>query len=312
MGCSLAPRPAVNQPTTAPRTADGPPTVAIAAPPPGVFGWVGYPFDLDVRGADPWGIGVSRLDLRVGGELVDSATTPGGAAQLSFATILEWVPSDEGNFAVSVIAYRPDGSSSDEARMTIGILPAPETPAPTLSQTPTPSPTGSGEPSATPEFTPDPSATPTPKPSQAATPADVAVNVNRAELPAEWVVGQAVEVIVYVSNLGESKLGSVTVKVSAARGQAAVKIQGLEPGQTRKIRLKVTPQLTGHRTLRVEATLPKAYLDYNLDNNVWSRAIEVLPGAEPTAEPTPTEQPTATPTAAPTDDGGDDGGEGGG
>lgn len=294
-GCSLAPRPATNPGTsTPPRAAGGPPTAAIGAPGAGVFGWVGHPIDVDARGADPWGIGVTRLELSVAGTVVDSISTAGNTAQLTFAAILQWIPTAEGNYALSVRAFRSDGTASAPAGVTIGIMPALGTPRPTPVELPTDDPGPSEEPTFVP-LSPEPGDSPTPAPTAAPIRIDLAVALYYDELPAEWVVGKEVEVLVHVSNLGDRTVASFNVKLTAARGQATRKVEGLQSGQTRTLRIKVTPAAAGSRTLKAEAVVPKGYSDYDPANNVWTLAIQVQPA------PTPTPGPTAAPTAAPTE-----------
>ena len=83
---------------------------------------VGQTLQVSVRGQDA--VGVTRLDLRVGDVLVDTAETAGATPEPLFSAILEWTPSAEGAVTVSALAYRANGTGSAPASIAITVVPA--------------------------------------------------------------------------------------------------------------------------------------------------------------------------------------------
>ena len=292
IGCSLSLRGASNPGgtfgTPTPFAAGGPPTVQIVSPPTGSSGNVGRSIDVDVRGADPFALGVGRLELFVDGTAVDRVVVGGGAARQDFAAVLSWIPLAPGTFTLSAFAYRLDGTSSAPAEVIVIVTgQAIETQTPTPEPTPTPQPTPSGSQIPTVTLSPSPRPTPTP------TPAPIAVHVEVWVEPAEmphWTVGSRSTLIVHVQNFGPYQVPFVRLSASLAGSADRGRSGGLNAGQSTTISLSLTPQQAGEaRKLTVEGRLPAGYVDPNPQSNslLWEAQVVVAPAATPEPSPSP-------------------------
>ena len=294
VGCSLSLRGVANPGgtfgTPTPLTAGGPPQVEIASPPTGSSGSVGHSIDVDIRGSDPFPIGVGRLELFVDDKLVDRVLVGGGAARQDFAAVLSWVPLGPGTYTLSAYSYRLNGAASDPAAVIVivtGQAIASETPSPEPTATPTPSPFGSQVPTVTLSPSPKPTPTPTPVPIGI----HVEVWVEPAELPA-WTVGERATLIVHVQNQGAFAVPYIRVSASLAGSADRGRTGGLAPGQSTTLNLSLTPESAGDaKKLLVEGRIPPGYVDILPGQNslVWQSQVVVSSGATP--EPSPTGSP---------------------
>ena len=149
---SIAPA-AAPSPTTV--AVAGLPTVSVSSPANGAIIPLGALTPVVASATDT--SGVSRIDLAVNGVVVDSYATPASVGQPTVAAELHWTPSAAGAHALSVVAYRPDGTPSAPAFVAVTVSEAvPPSAGPTLESTPSSQPTE--EPSA-PAEEPTPTAT---------------------------------------------------------------------------------------------------------------------------------------------------------
>jgi hypothetical protein len=293
IGCSLSLRGAVNPGgtfgTPTPLTAGGPPTVDIVSPPTGSSGNVGRSIDVDVRGADPFALGVGRLELFVDGTPVDRVVVGGGAARQNFAAVLSWIPLAPGTFTLSAVAYRLDGTASAPAEVIVIVTGQPiatQTPTPEPTLTPLPTPTGSQIPTVTLSPSPKPTPTPTPAPILA----NVDVWVEPADMP-QWTVGVRSTLVVHVQNLGPNPVPFVRISASLAGSADRGRTGGLNAGQTTTISLSLRPEQAGDsRKLTVQGRLPNGYIDPNPQSNslLWETPVAIAPAATPEPSPSPT------------------------
>lgn len=308
-GCSLSLRGVGNPvggPFATPTTfrAPGPPSVIIAAPADESPGAVGRTIAFDVRGSDAWPVGVARLELFAGENLVDRALTAGGANKINFGSVLEWTPTAPGRYQVSAFAYRADGTASPPAIVNVTVTGTAITPSPSPSPVPlsTPSPSPSASASASvppsPSFRPTtpPTPRPTRKPTPSPTPAPIAVRVDvwveEADLPG-WTVGQTQALVVHVQNMGGDTVPFVRVTASLAGSTGKTRTGTLVSGQQTTVAVILTPNQAGEYLLTVTGKLPVGYYDPDPDQNtlVWERTVTVNPG--------PTEPPDVTPSPSP-------------
>lgn len=288
----------------------GLPNVIIESPANGSPTPVGQPLAVQATATDAGG-GVNRLDLRVGGILVDSEDTPGQVAQPTFSALLEYVPSADGVVTIAVTAYRPDGTASPPAEISVAVVvrgasPLP-TPNPTTSPTPTaaavtPPPTPGLTPTAAPRPTLPPFATPTPTPSPTPTPtvtptpllADLEAYLQPADFPS-LTVGDAAMLTVYVRNYGPENLSNVTVRLrlcntegrcGSGDADVSIEFESLNMDDILHRAVSVTPQVAGPRVVRVRVNLPDGYADPTPGNNVNNYPITVSPlESSPTPDP---------------------------
>jgi hypothetical protein len=290
IGCSLSLRGATNPGgtfgTPTPVAAGGRPAVDIVSPPTGSSGNVGGSIDVDVRGADPFGVG--RLELFVDGTPVDRVVVGGGAARQNFAAVLSWIPLAPGTFTLSAFAYRLDGTASAPAEVIVIVTGQPiatQTPTPEPTLTPVPTPTGSQIPTVT--LSPSPKPTPTPTPAPIA--ANVDVWVELADMP-QWTVGVRSTLIVHVQNLGPNPIPFVRISASLAGSADRGRTGGLSAGQTTTLSLSLRPEQAGDsRKLTVEGRLPAGYVDPSPQSNslLWVAQVMVAPAATPEPSPSP-------------------------
>jgi len=303
--CTSSPPPS---PTIGP---GGQPTVVIESPASGSPTPVGQPLAVQARADDIQGSGVNRIDLRVNDILVDSESTPGLVAQTMFVAQLSWTPSADEVVTLTVIAYRPDGTPSPPASVTVAVVFGDASPQPgdTFTPQPSPSPTAGEVPSA-PPVTPTaaarptlppfatPTASPSPSPSPSPTPVaiDLDVSVEESTLDDPWVVGSEYSFDVIVSNEGSqpAPAASIRVRICASppepcnpSGSFNTESSPLNPGTALDYPASVTPQLDGERYLRVRLILPPGYVDIDPSNNEFLYAITVEPAASPTESLSP-------------------------
>lgn len=305
--CSLSLRGGVNaigvsSTSPTPFVAGGPPLVEIAWPQSGAAVEVGRTIDVDVRGSDPWPLGIARLELFAGDALVDRVIAAGGAGRASFGAILGWTPSAPGVVTLSAYAYRASGTASAAASISVNVsgdpLPATPTPAP-LPTLPSFDPFASSSPTLIPTVTlspspaPTPTPPPTPKPTPSPTPAPIGVHIAvwveyPAEVP-EWTVGKRSGLTIHVQNIGQNPVSYVRVTAALAGDSGRARTGALAPGEMTTIVIELTPQIAGDQLLAVQGSLPPGYFDTDPQGNTmaWEQSVLVSPAA--TAAPTPGE-----------------------
>jgi hypothetical protein len=293
VSCSLSLRGAANPGgtfgTPTPTSSSGAPRVQIVSPATGSSASVGQSIDVDVRGNDPFAVGVGRLELFVDNKSVDRVVVSGGAARPDFAAILSWVPLAPGTFTLSAFAYRPDGTASAPAEVIVivtGQAIQSETPTPEPTPTPTPSPSGSQVPTVTLSPSPKPTPTPTPQPIGV----HVEVWVETTDIP-PWTVGERATLLVHIQNQGAYAVPYIKVSASLAGSSDRGRTGSLSPGQSTTLSLSLTPQQAGDgKRLLVQGRLPPGYVDTSPQTNslVWEDQVSVAPGATPEPTPTPT------------------------
>ncbi len=108
---------ACNVPGTLPNR----PVVEIQSPVSGMVTPIDEPLIISSIATDPTGSGVSRIELFIDGEsmLVDESP---GDPQVIFDVAQEWVPSEEGQATITVIAYREDGTPSRPSTITVTVV----------------------------------------------------------------------------------------------------------------------------------------------------------------------------------------------
>ena len=269
----------------------GQPTVVIESPANGAPTPIGQPLTVQVRG-DDLTVGVNRIDLLVGGILVDIEGTPSDLPQPMFAVGLEWTPTAEGSHTLTAIAYRPDGTASQPAEVTVTVVFAGVSLAPGLSPTPGldspsptiagPPPTAAARPSLPPFATPSPSPSPSPTP---ATPIDLAFTGDPA-LPATWTVDTDYSLSIGVVNNGpgQAPISSIRIRFCAPTGPCGQGGGGsntdtspLDQGSALLYDVTVRPTLAGERVLRIRLVVPDGYVDTNPSNNELVYPVTVDP-----------------------------------
>lgn len=116
--CNLASAP----PTPAPTLSI--PTVEILAPPNNSQVYEGVDFTIDIIGRDTV-YGVARIALFVDGEEINAATPQEATVVPQLRVEMNWLARGVGLHSISAVAYRLDGTPSDEALLTIEVLPRP-------------------------------------------------------------------------------------------------------------------------------------------------------------------------------------------
>ncbi len=121
--CGLA---ACNLTTATPTPAPTPdiPTVEILAPPNNSQVYEGVDFTIDIIGRDD-GAGVARIALYVDGEEINAATPEVAPTVPQLRVEMNWLARGVGLHSIAAVAYRLDGTASDEAILTIEVLPRP-------------------------------------------------------------------------------------------------------------------------------------------------------------------------------------------
>ncbi len=100
------------------------PVVTITAPPSGAEVQVGQEVAVQSTATDT--MGVVGVELQANGTRVRIDTTPDSTPQLSFSLLQSWVPAVVGEYTLSVIAYRADGTASDPASIAVRVVQAQE------------------------------------------------------------------------------------------------------------------------------------------------------------------------------------------
>ena len=67
-------------------------------------------------------IGIAKIELYADGTLVKEASLPNYDVQTDFRVQVNWLASGLGFHALSAIAYRPDGTRSDETFLSIEVV----------------------------------------------------------------------------------------------------------------------------------------------------------------------------------------------
>jgi hypothetical protein len=117
-GCNLTPA----QPTSTP--APDRPGVRFLAPEDGATVFAGTDLTLDVYGWDETeGAGVAEIQVLVNGALLRSAVVQDALALPEFRVEMNWVAEGVGPVRIVAVAYRGDGTFSEEAALTVQVLP---------------------------------------------------------------------------------------------------------------------------------------------------------------------------------------------
>ena len=101
------------------------PRVEILAPSNNQQVLDGFEFDFDIVARDE-NPGVSLLELYVDELLINFSSPVDGEAVPVFRATMNWRATGAGLHIVEVIAYRPDGTQGDPARINIEVLPREE------------------------------------------------------------------------------------------------------------------------------------------------------------------------------------------
>ena len=116
VGCNLG---------TAPETTVVPtpniPTIEFLAPPNNSQVFDGFNLLLDIVARDE-ADGVARIEFYVDGERVNEATPLDATSVPVFRAEMNWVAQREGLHVLTAIAYREDGTQSDEALLNIEVV----------------------------------------------------------------------------------------------------------------------------------------------------------------------------------------------
>lgn len=115
-GCNL------NAPDTTATPAPTPdiPTVAFITPEAGTQAVEGFDLTVDIAARDERGI--QRIDLLLNGDIINTAEVDNVPLPV-FRVEMNWVTAGVGRHVLSAIAYRADGTASDEQFVTIEVVP---------------------------------------------------------------------------------------------------------------------------------------------------------------------------------------------
>jgi hypothetical protein len=108
------------------------PMVTIEAPTEGAAVAAQEPLIIAAVAVDPEGPGIARVELFVNGDSVRVVESPTGPRDV-FDVALSWIPPEEGEATITVIAYRADDAPSNPATITVtvtGMTAAGSTPTP--------------------------------------------------------------------------------------------------------------------------------------------------------------------------------------
>ncbi len=254
IGCSGA-TPASGAPAS--QGASGQPTVSVSAPSPGSTVTLGTPVAVLVKAADS--IGVARVDLTVDDVAVDSYTTPNSAGQPSVSAQLQWTPSAIGAHALSVTAYRADGTASVPAVIAVtvsgpgagaspvGSLPSGSASSPAPTET-----TTAATPALTPAPTPAPTARPTrrpppptPKPTPRPLVIDLRTDLAEVSTQSNGTGTTFVVVSVFVKNLGSDPSGPFVVQVTCQGATKSTRATSVPPGTYSGVDVDFSPTDVG-------------------------------------------------------------------
>jgi hypothetical protein len=78
--------------------------------------------DIDLVATDE-SEGISRIELYVDGELLEEAEAEEGPVRPIFRVRMNWLTQGVGNHSLSAVAYREDGTPSEEAVIVIEVVP---------------------------------------------------------------------------------------------------------------------------------------------------------------------------------------------
>lgn len=78
--------------------------------------------DIDLVATD-YGEGISRVELYVDGELLEEGEAEDSPVRPIFRVSMNWLTQGVGNHSLSAIAYRADGTPSEEAVIVIEVVP---------------------------------------------------------------------------------------------------------------------------------------------------------------------------------------------
>ncbi len=255
-------------------------------------------------------VGVSRIELRVSGVVVATASSPNPAGQPRLDAALAWTPGTAGAIALIVTAYRPDGTPSQPAVVAVAVAPAssastmpqpratpaptavtppvteppsiaPATPGPTATPTepPTPKPTHRPTPRPTLQPTLPPTATPTepPTPTPTETPLpDLAITVN---YPSSASINTQITAGAYIKNLGPGDAGAFGAGWSYTcpngGGGTSLNEDPLTAGQEHFVDIKFTSDTAGTCTVSIVVDSENAVPETNEDNNEYDFTVAV-------------------------------------
>ncbi|MBC7814436.1 MAG: Ig-like domain-containing protein [Burkholderiales bacterium] len=82
----------------------------------------GTDMDIQIFASDA-GIGVARIELYVDEQLHQTGLPEVSAAVPDFTVLMNWRAQSVGRHFLTARAFRPDGTSSDEARLIVEVLP---------------------------------------------------------------------------------------------------------------------------------------------------------------------------------------------
>lgn len=112
------------------------PSVQIQSPLPGDTIPLDEPFIVSAVATDTSGPGIARIELFVNGDSIKIIDAPAGPQDV-FDVALAWTPTEEGDATLTVVAYRPDGSPSPAAAISVEVVGM--SLDPTLTNSPSPS-----------------------------------------------------------------------------------------------------------------------------------------------------------------------------
>jgi hypothetical protein len=81
----------------------------------------GTDLTIDLFGQDS-SLGIAKIEFYANGSLIKEASLPNYDVQTDFRVQVNWLASGVGFHALSAIAYRPDGTRSDEAYLSIEVV----------------------------------------------------------------------------------------------------------------------------------------------------------------------------------------------
>jgi hypothetical protein len=116
-GCNLS----AESPTLTPQ-ADVP-TIEFQYPTNASLVVEGTEVQIQLLAQDPRGVGVARVELYVDDQLHQQGTPVVSAAVTVFTVSMNWLAEGIGMHALYAIAVRPDGTSSEQAQITLEVIP---------------------------------------------------------------------------------------------------------------------------------------------------------------------------------------------
>lgn len=125
----------------------GVPSVIITSPVNGTEFDVGQRVVVQATATDA--IGVVRMELWVGGQRVTQAVSPVEKGQSPFTAVLNWTPTVEGSYSLSVRAFNATGRQSAPTTINLNVVGSVLTPKATATDTPTETPAAIGTPMGT-------------------------------------------------------------------------------------------------------------------------------------------------------------------